>query len=619
MMNLPIGNFEKFSFNAFGKANVAALNGKTVGENEWHNKISTRAVRDELTLSRQERCTYGKPVSRLDKTEQSTKPAEFIPQLTLNPDGTATLTNADGSTTLLQPDTIRREFTPAEGEQVITGTILPQAVSDAMTAYREFYEHVRQELSNLLPSNSEVGDFFSRPSTITQNIFAMAGQSTSTQLAVAVSGKSNEEMVALAAEFMTNFSAFQTQVTQGLQDLREIIDIRARLAFAGDGGMFSRPLNDGWAGHKEIAHIVLGTNEVLFDRPSPFGGQIMARGQDTDLAWLRQVDKVATREGLQAAFARENQPMLGADGRGTTHDLNFAYYDWEKGTQTLIKITLVNSLDGGRTFIQNDQERPFTITVTEYSLKDPRDKGKVLGQASGTDYFAWLGSSDNFLPHIGSEGFQEWRTNIVERSAEWGWQSFLGISNSARNTFSQLGQLLGLEGSFTNRTSLLHALNKRIDEEGKELNKLLSDKLHEAGMGDVTKKVTFAEDKDGNIVIEGNISARQKRQLARMINGDSELVERIKTQKARMEIAEELARDDADLSDKRFDAARTQLLNDFLMRHGTSLEEYDAANDGNLDVARAVAGQKSIGVTQVYNHADLKIAIEQAKKRGKTL
>jgi len=34
-----------------------------------------------------------------------------------------------------------------------------------------------------------------------------------------------------------------------------------------------------------------------------------------------------------------------------------------------------------------------------------------------------------------------------------------------------------------------------------------------------------------------------------------------------------------------------------------------------LDVARAVAGQKSIGITQIYNHADLKIAIEQAKKR----
>jgi hypothetical protein len=44
-----------------------------------------------------------------------------------------------------------------------------------------------------------------------------------------------------------------------------------------------------------------------------------------------------------------------------------------------------------------------------------------------------------------------------------------------------------------------------------------------------------------------------------------------------------------------------------------------AEHDGNLDVARAVAGQKSISVTQGYNHADLKIAIEQAKKRGQQL
>ena len=37
---------------------------------------------------------------------------------------------------------------------------------------------------------------------------------------------------------------------------------------------------------------------------------------------------------------------------------------------------------------------------------------------------------------------------------------------------------------------------------------------------------------------------------------------------------------------------------------------------GKLDVARAVAGQKSISVTQGYNHADVQIAIEQAVERG---
>jgi len=38
---------------------------------------------------------------------------------------------------------------------------------------------------------------------------------------------------------------------------------------------------------------------------------------------------------------------------------------------------------------------------------------------------------------------------------------------------------------------------------------------------------------------------------------------------------------------------------------------------GSLDTARAVAGQKSISVTQGYNHADVKIAIGQAVQRSR--
>jgi integrase len=37
---------------------------------------------------------------------------------------------------------------------------------------------------------------------------------------------------------------------------------------------------------------------------------------------------------------------------------------------------------------------------------------------------------------------------------------------------------------------------------------------------------------------------------------------------------------------------------------------------GSLDIARAVAGQKTLSVTQGYNHADTQIAVEQAKKRS---
>ena len=52
----------------------------------------------------------------------------------------------------------------------------------------------------------------------------------------------------------------------------------------------------------------------------------------------------------------------------------------------------------------------------------------------------------------------------------------------------------------------------------------------------------------------------------------------------------------------------------YQLRHA-GVTELTLENDGNLDVARAVAGQRSLAIAQGYNHADLKIAIEQAKKR----
>jgi integrase len=52
----------------------------------------------------------------------------------------------------------------------------------------------------------------------------------------------------------------------------------------------------------------------------------------------------------------------------------------------------------------------------------------------------------------------------------------------------------------------------------------------------------------------------------------------------------------------------------YQLRHA-GVTELVYENDGNLDVARAVAGQKSIVVTQRYNHADVQVAIRQAKQR----
>lgn len=149
----------------------------------------------------------------------------------------------------------------------------------------------------------------------------------------------------------------------------------------------------------------------------------------------------------------------------------------------------------------------------------------------------------------------------------------IGIFVGSSNPYANLSKMLGLVGSHTDKTSLLSSLDKLISEESEGLSKILGTLLNEAGLGSETKKITFAEDAEGNIVIEGNISAKKKKQLAQLVNNDPELVERIKTQKARTEIADELRKDEPDLSGEQFNVARTQLLKDFLEKNGINLDD----------------------------------------------
>ena len=205
-------------------------------------------------------------------------------------------------------------------------------------------------------------------------------------------------------------------------------------------------------------------------------------------------------------------------------------------------------------------------TVFENGEWNTRVAEKVVAEYEGTDPARWNGS--------------EWvviKLPPMHSEAEAAPESSSIPTSSGSISFATLGALLGLEGSSFTKSSLLDSLDKLIDRESKALETTLGSVLGKLGLGGVTKKITFGEDKDGNIIVEGNIRARDKKRIAQLINDDPELVERIKTQKARMEIAAELAKDDADLSDKKFDAARTQLLKNVLAEHGTSLEEYDAA------------------------------------------
>jgi hypothetical protein len=115
--------------------------------------------------------------------------------------------------------------------------------------------------------------------------------------------------------------------------------------------------------------------------------------------------------------------------------------------------------------------------------------------------------------------------------------------------YNALGRLLDLKGTLTDKTSFLGTLNKSIADESKSLTKILSGLLNDTGLGEVTKKITFEEDKNGNIIVTGNVNSKKKRKLAEQINKMPELVERIKNQKTKMEILTELNKEDvSDLS-----------------------------------------------------------------------
>ena len=336
-----------------------------------------------------------------------------------------------------------------------------------------------------------------------------------------------------------------------------------------------------------------GTYQRPVQRPAMPAGTIMLTEKDITTSRLPAIME-ARQEALNATTAP----------RVTTYSTYFG--DTLVGTKTLTQtwIPPENTSDSylGKWHVSQDMETIASWEEIMEMAKEMPDArfsykatytvdGKVVSEYEGKDPLAsyTLGSGYNGYNH--SSG--EWETKQCIGNAMLDWyagkipENSEIFSDTGYTNIAGIAKMLGIENA-TNKASLLTALDDLIAEESDALTMLLSRKLGKAGLGDVTKKITFAEDKDGNIVIEGNISARDKRKLAQIINGDSELVDRIKTQKARMEIAEELRKDgetdpktkevyQADFSNKKFDAARTQLLSDVLRRHGATLD--DVAND----------------------------------------
>ncbi|MDR2117453.1 MAG: hypothetical protein LBP87_13840 [Planctomycetaceae bacterium] len=116
------------------------------------------------------------------------------------------------------------------------------------------------------------------------------------------------------------------------------------------------------------------------------------------------------------------------------------------------------------------------------------------------------------------------------------------------NAYAVLGRLLGLDGTTYHKTILLYAIDKSIAEESASLTKILNKMISDAGLGDVTKKLTFAENNEGQIIVEGNVNATKRKKLAEQINKTPQLAERIKNQKTKIDIATKLKQANSELS-----------------------------------------------------------------------
>lgn len=173
-----------------------------------------------------------------------------------------------------------------------------------------------------------------------------------------------------------------------------------------------------------------------------------------------------------------------------------------------------------------------------------------------------------------------------------------GVFNDRNDSFEGLCKIIGLDVACTDRASFLDALNIANGKENDALNDVLNQLLEKAGLGEENRKITFAEDADGNIVIEGNIRADKKEELEQLVNQDKSLVRRLKDHKAKLEIAQALGGKTSqsedgqgsvqmnpdvfgfDLATPDLAAARKQLLDGYLADNGFSLADVSTKTDG---------------------------------------
>jgi len=322
--------------------------------------------RDILTLSHQGQAAYAKHGNKAEKVHQSVQevpePAESIPELTLNDDGTPLLTHANGSaSTLEQVTTEKWVFTPGEND-ILALDSCPWG--EVVGAYLDFRSQVAREVKTI-PQLAGIMSDFGWGGIFLSHIFSQTPDVHNSSMA--------------------EFEDYSAKITQGIQELKDVLDLRQKLGLGND---FFGDMSAG-----VMVSIVNGKPTSIL--AAVIDGEKVSLGTEyINASWLRALDKVASVEGLAAARSREDA------------GLGLSYYDVKRGMQIMLQVAHT----GGS---------GFSFKVMEFSLQNLNDKGTVIAHHSGNNFSEWLNSSSNSLSKLYDADFQDWLGMMKKRVVGW--------------------------------------------------------------------------------------------------------------------------------------------------------------------------------------------------------
>lgn len=191
----------------------------------------------------------------------------------------------------------------------------------------------------------------------------------------------------------------------------------------------------------------------------------------------------------------------------------------------------------------------------------------------------------------------------------------------ANASLAKVAAMLGLGGSAGSQSSLASSLRETIKADSASLQKTLSAKLKRAGLDQETKKMTFSVNAKGKVTVSGLTNKIKQKEIEKIINADPELVEEMKSLKAKMEIADALESDPKfNLESKEYDAARRQLAKDLLKSRNVDISQLSASTDPETGETRwSVAGIEDASLQELASDAAIREELLHALEPDKSI